>query len=101
MYGLGQGVVQDYAAAIKWYRLAATQGEADAQSNLGGMYLQGQGVAQDYVRAHMWFNLAAANGNAGAIKYRDILAARMPPQQMVQAQQMARDCQTRKFKGCD
>ena len=31
----GQGVPQDYAEAVKWYRLAAEQGNADAQYNLG------------------------------------------------------------------
>jgi len=33
--------------AVKWYRLAADQGDADAQSSLGAMYYQGQGVPQD------------------------------------------------------
>jgi TPR repeat protein len=30
MYRDGQGVPQDYAEAVKWYRLAAEQGYADA-----------------------------------------------------------------------
>ena len=38
MYDEGQGVPQDYAEAVKWYRMAADQGNADAQSNLGFMY---------------------------------------------------------------
>ena len=29
MYAKGQGVPQDYAEALKWYRLAAAQGDAD------------------------------------------------------------------------
>jgi len=37
------------------YRLAAEQGFADAQLNLGAMYGKGEGVPQDYVQAHMWF----------------------------------------------
>ena len=97
----GQGVVQDYAEAVKWYRLAAEQGLAMAQSNLGLMYAQGQGVPMDTVRAHMWFNLAAAMGNADALKNRDIAARKMTPDQMAEAQKMARECQARKFKGCD
>ena len=63
MYANGQGVPQDYAEAVKWYRLAADQGDAYAQNNLGVMYDQGQGVPQDYVLAHMWFNLSAAQGD--------------------------------------
>ena len=72
-----------------------------AQSNLGLMYAQGQGVPMDTVRAHMWFNLAAAMGNADALKNRDIAARKMTPDQMAEAQKMARECQARKFKGCD
>ena len=56
----GHGVPQDYAEARKWYRLAAAQGNAEAQFNLGIMYANGHGVPQDYVQAHKWFNLAAA-----------------------------------------
>ena len=44
MYYQGQGVPQDYAEAVSWYRLAAEQGNATAQSNLGAMYDNGRGV---------------------------------------------------------
>jgi TPR repeat protein len=37
MYKNGQGVAQDYAAAMKWCRMAADQGFAEAQYNLRGM----------------------------------------------------------------
>jgi hypothetical protein len=37
----------------KWYKLAAEEGHANAQSNLGVMYAKGQGVTQDNVNAHM------------------------------------------------
>ena len=60
MYEDGKGVARDYAEAVKWYRLAAEQGDATGQINLGAMYYQGRGVAQDYVRAYMWADLAAA-----------------------------------------
>jgi len=35
------------AAAVKWYTLAAEQGDAGGQTNLGVMYRKGQGVPQD------------------------------------------------------
>ena len=47
MYENGQGVPQDYAEALKWFRLAADQGDAKAQHNLGVMYYYGEGVPQD------------------------------------------------------
>ena len=64
MYENGWGVPKDYDEAIKWYRLAAAQGDAFAQNNLGGMYKTGQGVAKDYVEAIKWYRVAAAQGNA-------------------------------------
>jgi len=47
MYRKGEGVPQDYKAAVKWYSLAAEQGNVKAQSNLGATYANGQGVIQD------------------------------------------------------
>jgi uncharacterized protein len=89
MYAKGQGVPQDYAAAVKWYRLAADQGNAVAQINLGFMYEQGQGVPQDYVQAHKWYNLGAAAGDKDASKNRNIVAGRMTPAQIAEAQKLA------------
>ena len=100
-YNYGQGVVQDYAEAVKWYRLAAQQGDASAQYNLGLMYARGEGVVQDYVKGHSWFNLGAASGNANSVQGRDIVAKLMTPQQIGDAQKLARDCQARQLKGCD
>jgi predicted aspartyl protease len=51
---------------VKWYRLAAQQGKADAQLLLGEMYKNGHGVTQDYREAVKWYRLAAQQGSAGA-----------------------------------
>lgn len=37
MYEIGEGVVENDQEAVKWYRMAAEQGDADAQYGLGGM----------------------------------------------------------------
>ena len=66
MYLHGQGVRQDYAQAVKWYRKAAEQGFAEAQYNLGVRYDQGQGVPQDYAEAVKWYRKAAEQGDAEA-----------------------------------
>ena len=76
---------------LSWYRKAAEQGHAKAQLNLGIMYFTGRGVPQDYVQAHMWFNLSAAQGDADATKNRDIVAAKMTPAQIAEAQKLARE----------
>jgi uncharacterized protein len=96
MYRDGQGVSLDYAQAAIWFRKAADQGDAVAQNNLGGIYYEGQGVLQDFVSAHMWFNLAASRAEDAetreqATKNREILAAKMTPAQIVEAQRMASD----------
>ena len=53
MYDEGHGVSQDYKTAVKWYTLAAEQGVARAQFNLGLNYATGLGIPQDNVYAHM------------------------------------------------
>ena len=51
---------------MKWYRMAADQGHAKAQYNLGSMYSNGQGVARDDSAAMKWYRMAADQGNAKA-----------------------------------
>ncbi len=91
MYQLGLGVPQDDQEAVRWYRLAAEQGDASAQFKLGVMYDKGKGVLKDYVLAHMWMNLAAAKGVKEAVKGRDLLEILMTPDQIAQAQRLARE----------
>ena len=59
-------VAQDYKEAVRWYLLAAKQGDPDAQYNLALKYDKGQGVAQDYKEAVRWYRLAAKQGLAEA-----------------------------------
>jgi TPR repeat protein len=100
IYKIGQGVTQDYKEAIKWFRLSAAQGFAPAQQNLGVMYYYGRGVLQDYVYAHMWFNIAASNGDADALKNRDLTAENMTAADISKAQDFARECVRKNYKGC-
>jgi hypothetical protein len=64
MYANGRGVAQDAAEAVRWYRKAAEQGDADGQFNLGVMYANGRGVAQDAAEAVRWYRKAAEQGDA-------------------------------------
>jgi hypothetical protein len=96
MYREGLGVSQDYAEAAILYRRAADQGENLAQMLLGRLYAAGQGVAQDYVQGHVWLNLAASRISNGevrdaTVKERDDLASKMTPDQIAEAQRMARE----------
>ncbi|MGD9536786.1 MAG: tetratricopeptide repeat protein [Alphaproteobacteria bacterium] len=66
MYDDGQGVDQDDAKAVYWYRKAAESGHDGAQNNLGLMYASGQGVRRDDVEAVAWWRKAAEQGYAKA-----------------------------------
>jgi uncharacterized protein len=105
-YFTGAGVQKDYAEAVQWYRKAAEQGDSFGQGQLGSMYELGHGVPQDYVLAHMWYNLAAAPSRADPDDYvgldptvvaetnaemRDEVAAKMTPDQIAEAQRLARE----------
>jgi len=59
-------VPQDYAEAVKWIRMAAEQGDADAQTTLVVRYNSGKGAPQDFVKAVKWFRKAAEQGDAEA-----------------------------------
>jgi TPR repeat protein len=100
MYHKGYGVAQDYEEAVKWFRLSADQGVPRAQFNLGVMYNKGHGVIQDYPHAHMLFNISASQGHEDAAAARDYLAKKMTSADISKAQDMARECVAKNYKGC-
>ena len=71
MYDNGEGVPENDAEAVKWYRKAADQGYAKAQSNLGVMYDNGEGVPENDAEAVKWYRKAADQGYAdGSVQPR-------------------------------
>ena len=64
------------------------------------MYGLGRGVIQDNVYAHLWGNIAASNGKEGGGKLQDFVAKEMTPTQLEKAQDLARECIRKKYKGC-
>jgi hypothetical protein len=65
-YAHGDGVAKDEAEGVRWYRKAAEQGYAEAQSNLGGAYATGKGVSKDEAEGVKWYRKAAEQGHAHA-----------------------------------
>ncbi len=63
LYAEGQGVVQDRAEALYWFRAAAAQGDPYGQFALGYMYENGAGVVRDDGEAVRWYRAAAEQGN--------------------------------------
>jgi len=61
-YSAGNGVAQDYAAALGWYRRAAEQGFAPAEFNLALAYELARGVPADVRQAFKYYMMAAEQG---------------------------------------
>ena len=103
LYANGSGVPQDYREAVKWWKLAAEELPL-ARHNLGVMYNNGWGIPQDYVLAHMWFNIAASLVPSDILEEwaeaRSDIAKLMTPEQIAEAQKLARECVAKNYKGC-
>ena len=56
----------DYKTALSIFEDLASKGDAEAQYNLGVMYVKGEGVRQDYKKAIEWYEKAATKGDASA-----------------------------------
>src|SRR5947209_13910930 len=81
MHRMGLGVTKDQKEAKKWSRLAAKQGNAQAQLLLGSLYYkQDSNESPDVVRAYMWYEASAEQGNAEAKKEIVSLTKEMTPQ---------------------
>ncbi len=64
MYDEGLGVAKSCTKAGEWYRLAAEQGHASAQNNLGLLYeTLWCGVVRSNTEAVNWFRKAAEQGD--------------------------------------
>ena len=59
MHLVGLGTPVDEAMALKWFSLAAEQGNPGGQLGLGGLYRDGRGVSRDSREARDWMSKAA------------------------------------------
>ena len=90
-YANGEGVPIDIVKAMGWYRKAAERGHAWAQYRLGLGYANGRGVLKDDVEGYAWLSIAAAQDSEVEAHERDVLARKMAPDQLAEAQQLARE----------
>jgi len=104
LYAEGTGVKRDLATACTWWGRAAMQGQAAAQRNYGSCYLSGIGVSRNEIQALAWWLIAKNNENADkdglpswvfqseadADRSTDALMRRLPPDQVAEAQALAR-----------
>jgi TPR repeat protein len=82
--------------SIEAVRTRANAGDAEAQHNLGLLYLNGLGVPQDEVEAYKWFNLATTYTDPDVLRVqfanaRDEAAERLTPEPRADAQRRARE----------
>ena len=52
------------------------------------------------VYAHMWFNISASNGDETGKEMKEMMTKNMNPSQIEQAQDLARECVKKNYKGC-
>ena len=64
------------------------------------MYYSGQGIKIDKVYAHMWANIASSNGFENSKGLLEAFNKEMTPSQIEKAQDLARECVKKNYKGC-
>ena len=105
LYEKGQGVQQSDQEAVKWYRKAAGQSNAEAQALLGAMYFKA--VPQDNVRAYLWFDLSVqeylrqGGKNMETEQRRDAIGAQLTSPQIAAIQRLARQCRLSNYTNCE
>ena len=99
MHKMGLGASKGEKEARKWSRLAAKQGNTQAQLLLGSLYYAKEGSeSPELVKAYMWYEVAAAQGNPEAQKEVATIGKEVTPQQLADAQAK---CKASNYEKCD
>jgi TPR repeat protein len=77
-------------AGLEALRLAAEQGNADAQYELGILYEFGYHFSDHNSAAYGWYSRSAEQGNALAAKRRDILKSQLSPAEIERSQALTK-----------
>ena len=102
MHQMGLGVSKDTKEAKRWARLAAKQGNAEAQLLAGSLYYKSDsGESPDVVRAYMWYEASADQGSSEAKKEIAAITKEMTPAQLADAREKAQKCKASKYEQCD
>ena len=99
-HSFGLGALPDYKIALKWFNRSAEQGDTFSQYHLSRLYFLGNAVPEDKVYAHMWANLASLSGFEMAQQLCQLLTEKMTSYQIKRAQELARECFKKIYKGC-
>ena len=87
----GRGVVEDIDEGLRFLEKAADLGYVRTIRLLGYMYQKGWTLPQDFILAHKWYNIAASLGDDKSRLEREAVAKLMTPEQVGEAQRLARE----------
>ena len=76
---------------MKWYSLAADQGNSIAQNNLGAMYFAGEGVEEDKIEAYKWFFISGELGNDDGMENSQYAGESMSFGEIMNAKKLGRE----------
>jgi uncharacterized protein len=80
----------DFTEALDWSRKLVAAGEKNGERLLKMVYIQlGWGAHHDYVQAYTWLSQGIKAGDDYLVPWRKMLAEKMTPEQIAQAQQRA------------
>lgn len=80
----------DFSEALTLARQLAVQGDKNGERLLKMVYLQlGWGTHRDYVQAYVWLSEGIAGGADYLVRWRNLLAEKMTPDQIAEAKKMA------------
>ncbi|RZD14577.1 MAG: hypothetical protein EVJ47_05250 [Candidatus Acidulodesulfobacterium ferriphilum] len=69
MYDNGyDGFPKNFKKANRWFKLAAEQGDAESQLNVGNAFFCGFGVPKNFKKALYWYKLAVKQGNSADVE---------------------------------
>jgi TPR repeat protein len=83
------GVARDAVMAATWFRRAAEQGFAPAQSKLADCFERGDGVAKYEMKAYLWNLQAAAQGDERAKRSATRLELMLTPEEIAEGRKQA------------
>ena len=86
-------MAQDQVQAVSWYRKAAEQRYALAQTSLGVCYAKGEGVAKDEIEAYAYYNLVGWSDYGEAEKKLAILEKKLSRDEIASGKMRTKELQ--------
>ncbi|GAB56270.1 hypothetical protein GPUN_2155 [Glaciecola punicea ACAM 611] len=84
---------------IELIQQLAQDGDAEAQYELGTMYLLGEGVLQSFITSYSWANISRYNGADAKLLF-DFLENEMSMNDISKAQALSKRCLESNYKNC-